>query len=245
MTNGDTERTGVILENLCAESYGGVREAYNKATLNFKYIRDEDSAEMLNLVFDTGVFNLADALGITTIGDLLKSNASNGNPDIASSYAKVLKPSTKLLDKSIAGMIIRIDSQVNAAAKSNITHVDNYKEKNIVYWYIGNSYVCGAYLVGGNLILGKDKHACQFGAMRFSDGETLEGKLEKCDDIEAYADTLSSAVGTVIRILSPHLLIIEYDAKFVCSDIIPLIKTNLIEKYGITPDNCQRGLCLT
>ena len=131
--------------------------------------------------------------------------------------------------KHFPGMIIRIDSQVNAAAKSNITHVDNYKEKNIVYWYIGNSYVCGAYLVGGNLILGKDKHACQFGAMRFSDGETLEGKLEKCDDIEAYADTLSSAVGTVIRILSPHLLIIEYDAKFVCSDIIPLIKTNLIE----------------
>ena len=39
------------------------------------------------------------------IGDLLKSNASNGNPDIASSYAKVLKPSTKLLDKSIAGML--------------------------------------------------------------------------------------------------------------------------------------------
>ena len=71
MSNGDTERTGVILENLCAESYNGVREAYNKATLNFKYIRDEDSAEMLNLVFDTGVFNLADALGITTIGDLL------------------------------------------------------------------------------------------------------------------------------------------------------------------------------
>lgn len=105
VSNGDTERTGVILENLCAESYGGVRDAYNKATLNFKYIRDEDSAEMLNLVFDTGVFNLADALGITTIGDLLKSNASNGNPDIASSYAKVLKPSTKLLDKSIAGML--------------------------------------------------------------------------------------------------------------------------------------------
>lgn len=139
--------------------------------------------------------------------------------------------------KHFPDMIIRIDSQVNAAAKSNITHVDNYKEKNIVYWYIGNSYVCGAYLVGGNLILGKDKHACQFGAMRFSDGETLEGKLEKCDDIEAYADTLSSAVGTVIRILSPHLLIIEYDAKFVCSDIIPLIKTNLIEKYGILHEN--------
>lgn len=44
-------------------------------------------------------------------------------------------------------------------------------------------------------------------------------------------------MGTVIRILSPHLLIIEYDAKFVCADIIPLIKTNLIEKYGILHEN--------
>ena len=139
----------------------------------------------------------------------------------------------KVVSKHFPNLLIRIDSQVNAAAKSNITHVENYKDKNIIYWYIGNSYVCGAYLVGGNLILGKDKHACQFGAIRFSDGETLENKLEKCDDIDSYADILSSAMATVIRILSPHLLIIEYDAKFVCSDIIPLIKTNLLEKYGI------------
>lgn len=132
---------------------------------------------------------------------------------------------------------IRIDSQVNAAAKSNIRHVENYTEKNIVYWYIGNSYVCGAYLVGGKLILGKDGHACQFGGIRLDDGSTLEETLDKCEDIDSYAMHLSQAVGTVIKILSPHLLIIEYDTQFKCEDIIPPIKKNLVEIYGIPEKN--------
>lgn len=142
----------------------------------------------------------------------------------------------RVISQHFPNLIIKIDSQVNAAAKSNITHVDGYKEKNIVYWYIGNSYVCGAYLVNGQLILGKDKHACQFGAMRLYDGETLEDKLEKCNDLESYADALSLTIETVIRILSPHMLIIEYDAKFVCEDIIPLLRKNLYEKYCVTQE---------
>lgn len=144
---------------------------------------------------------------------------------------------SRLISRYYPGINIRIDSQVNAAAKSNVTRVENYKEKNIVYWYIGNSYVCGAYLVGGQLILGKDRHACQFGAMRLYDGCTLEQKLEHCDDLQSYADYISIALETVIRILSPHMLIIEYDAKFVCEDIIPLLKTNLIEKYYVSREN--------
>ncbi|MGN1409269.1 MAG: hypothetical protein ACI4XJ_03740, partial [Eubacteriales bacterium] len=128
---------------------------------------------------------------------------------------------------------LRIDSHVNAAAKSNVRHVENYTEKNIVYWYIGNSYVCGAHIVGGNLILGKDGHACQFGAIRLDDGSTLEETLDKCENIDSYAMHLSQAICSVIKILSPHLLIIEYDTQFKCEDIIPLIKKNLVEVYGI------------
>ena len=148
-----------------------------------------------------------------------------------------------VVSKYFPSLPLRIDSQVNAAAKSNISKVENYTGKNIVYWYIGNSYVCGAYLVGGNLILGKDKHACQFGGILLDDGCTLEEKLEKCEDIESYAYYLSHAVSIVIKILSPHLLIIEYDSKFKCEDIIPLIRKNLTEKYGIAecdlPEMCR------
>ncbi len=132
---------------------------------------------------------------------------------------------------------IKIDSQVNAAAKSNVANVEGYAEKNIVYWYIGNSYVCGAYLVGGNLILGKDGHACRFGALKFSDGDFLADKLDKCENIESYAYYLSHAICSVIRILSPHILIVEDDSKFKNEDIVPLLQKNLLEKYDVPESN--------
>lgn len=105
ITNSDTERTGVILENLCAESYGGVRDAYSQATLNFKYIRDEDSSEMLDIVFNTGTFNLSDTLGVSVLTDTIQSNANNGKTDIASQYTKMMKSALKLLDKAIDGLL--------------------------------------------------------------------------------------------------------------------------------------------
>ena len=63
------------------------------------------------------------------------------------------------------GLPLTIDSQINAAARSNITHVEDYRNKNLLYWYVEASYVCGAYMVNGELILGRDRHACDFGKM--------------------------------------------------------------------------------
>ncbi len=104
-TNLDTERTGVILENLCAESYGDMRSAYTETTLNFKYIRDEDSSEMLNIVFDTGTFSLSDTLGISVLSDAIESNANDGKTDIASAYEKSMRSAKILLNKNLEGLL--------------------------------------------------------------------------------------------------------------------------------------------
>ncbi len=101
ITASDPQRTGVILENLCAQSHGELREAYSQTTLNFKYIRDQESAEMLNLILSTGTFNLTDILGVNTPVDTLTSNATSAKLEIASSYAKIMNASTKLLDKNV------------------------------------------------------------------------------------------------------------------------------------------------
>ncbi len=127
-----------------------------------------------------------------------------------------------------------IDSQVNAAAKSNVSGVEDYLHKNIVYWYIGDSYVCGAYLVGGQLILGKDNHACQFGNLHSADGERLETRLAACTDIGEYTSLLSNAIYNIVCILSPHMLIIEYDSMFCQEDIIPLITKKLSGEFGLS-----------
>lgn len=101
VTASDPQRTGVILENLCANSYGELREAYSQTTLNFKYIRDQESAEMLNLIFESGSLNLADVLGVGAPMDTLTSNATAAKLEIASSYAKILNASGKLLEKNV------------------------------------------------------------------------------------------------------------------------------------------------
>ncbi|MGN1346967.1 MAG: hypothetical protein ACI4V1_09280 [Eubacteriales bacterium] len=101
VTSSDPQRTGVILENLSARSYGELREAYVNTTLNFKYIRDKESAEMLNLILDSGRFNLIELLGVTAPVDTLVSNATSANMQIASSYAKILNAASKLLDKNV------------------------------------------------------------------------------------------------------------------------------------------------
>ncbi|MCR5682470.1 MAG: hypothetical protein K6G29_08490 [Clostridiales bacterium] len=102
ITNTDPERTGTILENLCAESHGDLRQAYVDTTLNFKYIRDEESKEMLDLILSTGRFNLCDLLGVSAIKDALASSASSGVTEVSSAVAKMEKVANKTLDKALS-----------------------------------------------------------------------------------------------------------------------------------------------
>ena len=49
----DTERTGVILENLATESYRTVRPEYFQVLLESKYVRDPESLENMKLIFNS------------------------------------------------------------------------------------------------------------------------------------------------------------------------------------------------
>lgn len=52
-TNNELEMTGAVIDALSRESTGTVREAYYNVLLNEKVARDEQSIQMLGLVFDT------------------------------------------------------------------------------------------------------------------------------------------------------------------------------------------------
>ncbi len=54
----DAERTGIILEALAAESYNTVTPAYYEKTLIGKYIRDDESEEMLDIILSSHVYDL-------------------------------------------------------------------------------------------------------------------------------------------------------------------------------------------
>lgn len=65
-TAKDPDRTGAILETMAQWSYELIRPAYYEKTLNGKYSRDDESEEMLNIIFDGIIYEP----GITFITNL-------------------------------------------------------------------------------------------------------------------------------------------------------------------------------
>ena len=129
-----------------------------------------------------------------------------------------------------------IDSQINAAARSSVSHIDGYRQKNIVYWHISPSLLCGATLMNGELILGRDNNPCDFGRMLYSYGLTLEEKVALCKNEEECAEALSGPIHNVLKILNPHAMVMEHDLPYPCEDMIPLIEKQLISRYGMSSD---------
>ena len=97
----DPERVGVVLENLCGLSHWDLQDAYIKDTLSFKYIRDEESREMLDIIFDTGRFNLSDQLDVNTVRSKIQDSAIAGKDSVASILEKALPAAEKKLDENI------------------------------------------------------------------------------------------------------------------------------------------------
>lgn len=137
-----------------------------------------------------------------------------------------------MLSRHFRNLPLLIDSHINAAARSNVLHVDQYDEKNIVYWYIGTRNVCGAFMVKGEIILGRDHLACEFGKMIDRSGVPLEEKIAASVEAQDFADVLAQPMYSIIKILSPHTIIIECDIPHTYDEILPLLKEKMSRDYN-------------
>jgi len=72
-TTPDPEMASIIIEDMCYESRDTVRHAYFDVTITNKTIRDEESAEMLDLIFSTRIYDLGFIFNWGNIGYLLES----------------------------------------------------------------------------------------------------------------------------------------------------------------------------
>ncbi len=88
-TTNDLERTGIILEAMAAKSREILRPAYYEVALSYKYLRDTDSIEMLDLVIGNRTYELAQAFG-WGISGAVDSIVLNGK-EPASSLEKISK----------------------------------------------------------------------------------------------------------------------------------------------------------
>ena len=97
--SGDAlERTGVILEAIAAESKYTVRPAYYERSLKGKYARDEDSEEMLDIIFDTRTYDLGWYYAIGNYNEEIMNLFRKSKNDFTSMYDKNLKAAEKKIN---------------------------------------------------------------------------------------------------------------------------------------------------
>ncbi|NLE12526.1 MAG: hypothetical protein GX628_02490 [Clostridiales bacterium] len=99
--NTDMERTGIMLESLSFESSLTTLPAYIETSVKTKYARDEESAEMLDLIFASRAFDLGLIFNWGSSGlytSMLNSGAETFASKIASSSASYIAAMQKTVD---------------------------------------------------------------------------------------------------------------------------------------------------
>ncbi|MCL2773387.1 MAG: extracellular solute-binding protein, partial [Oscillospiraceae bacterium] len=98
----DLDRTSVILEATAAESRYTIQPAYYDVTLQRKYTRDDESQQMLDIIFNSKVYDIGAvyAFGNAFIGFITLCDKSDR--DVASYYDKNSAVMQKAIDKLVA-----------------------------------------------------------------------------------------------------------------------------------------------
>ncbi|MBE6657925.1 MAG: hypothetical protein E7604_05710 [Ruminococcaceae bacterium] len=98
----DAEYVSTILEVLAAESVNTVSTAFYDRCLDGKIMRDEESAAMLDIIFENKIFDLGLIFNIGTFKDKLVSQEKKGSTDVTSLFASIEKVAQKNLEKLLA-----------------------------------------------------------------------------------------------------------------------------------------------
>lgn len=104
-TAGDTERTGILLEALNAESLYTLTPAYYEVTLKSKSARDEESAEMLDIIFASRVYDLGNMYGWGDVFGLPNSLNLSGADTIASKVESVKTATEKAMQTTLDAIL--------------------------------------------------------------------------------------------------------------------------------------------
>ena len=89
VTNTDYERTGTILELMGWKSREVLTPAFYETTLKGKYFRDDESGEMLDIIFSSRVYDIGYYSNWGGLHTRLESMSSNKSDNFASVFASI------------------------------------------------------------------------------------------------------------------------------------------------------------
>ena len=95
----DVEMTGSVLEAMACESMYTVTPAYYDITLEGKQLRDDESAEMLDIILGSRVFDLGQFYQVGTLNEQIMNLFRNNKKEFVSMCEKFAKKATNDLAK--------------------------------------------------------------------------------------------------------------------------------------------------
>jgi len=98
---GDLERTSILLEALSAESKYTLQPAYYNIVLDRKFMRDEESSDMLDIIFSTQVYDVG---GVYSFGGVFSdfcNLAERETRDVASFHERRIGSMENAIDRVV------------------------------------------------------------------------------------------------------------------------------------------------
>ena len=101
ITCAKPELVGAVIEAMSAESWKSLMPAYYETALKVKYVRDDASAQMMDIIHDSisTEFAFVYYATLNNAGQIYRTLVSNKSSDFMSTWAKLEKGATKSLDK--------------------------------------------------------------------------------------------------------------------------------------------------
>jgi len=98
----DLERTSIILEAMAAESRYTLQPAYYDVVLQRKYTRDDESQEMLDIIFGNRIYDIGAVYSFGNVFLDFIALCNKSNRDVVSYYDKKSGAMQKAIDKLVA-----------------------------------------------------------------------------------------------------------------------------------------------
>ena len=100
-TADDPERTSIILEAMAAESKYTLQPAYYDVVLQRKFARDEESSEMLDIIFGSRTYDIGAVYSFGSVFTDFIGLCNKSDTNITSYYDKKINAMQKAIDKVI------------------------------------------------------------------------------------------------------------------------------------------------
>lgn len=101
VTNVELDNTGILLEAMAAKSKYTLQKAYYDVCLEGKFMRDEESSAMLDIILDTRNYDIGYIYGWGNLFQHFRGVLTSGKGDFVSKYTKAESAAVKTMEKTI------------------------------------------------------------------------------------------------------------------------------------------------